>query len=102
MVKFSSIAVALAATITGAQAAFKRPCVSPYDVCGWTLLNSDFGYDPASLQEATSAAGQDPTNGTIVYDSIYNCREGGVIVWNHHCDKGCDGAIWVPNANCRA
>jgi hypothetical protein len=37
-----------------------------------------------------------------VFDSIYSCEADGVIEWNHHCDRGCDAAIWVPNASCRA
>jgi hypothetical protein len=37
-----------------------------------------------------------------VFDTIYSCKPDGVIEWNHHCDRGCDSAIWVPNASCRA
>lgn len=43
MVKFTSVAVALAATITGTSAAFTKACNFPYDVCGWTLANQEFG-----------------------------------------------------------
>jgi hypothetical protein len=43
MVKFTSAIVALAATTVSAQADFLNPCNAPYDVCGWTLLNADFG-----------------------------------------------------------
>ncbi|KAK4032673.1 hypothetical protein C8A01DRAFT_50586 [Parachaetomium inaequale] len=102
MVKFTSVVVALAATITGAQAAFTKACNAPYDVCGWTLTNTEFGYDQATLAAAATAAGQDASSGTILFDAIYNCGADGVIAWNHHCANGCDGAIQVPNANCRA
>lgn len=43
MVKFTSAIVALAATTVSAQADFLKPCNAPYDVCGWTLLNAEFG-----------------------------------------------------------
>jgi hypothetical protein len=43
MVKFTSVAVALAVTITGTSAAFTKPCNFPYDVCGWTLANQEYG-----------------------------------------------------------
>ncbi|KAK4155290.1 hypothetical protein C8A00DRAFT_42091 [Chaetomidium leptoderma] len=102
MVQFTSAILALAATITGAQAAFKTACTFPYDVCGWTLTNNVYGYDLATLQEAAAAAGQDAGNGTILFDTIYNCHADGVIIWNHHCDHGCDASLSVPNANCRA
>ncbi|KAK4141719.1 uncharacterized protein C8A04DRAFT_30708 [Dichotomopilus funicola] len=100
MVKFT-VAVALAA-ITGTQATFTKPCNFPYDVCGFTLANQEFGYTQATLAAAAVAAGQDPNNGTILYDTIYNCLADGEIAWNHHCDNGCDAAQTVPNANCRA
>jgi hypothetical protein len=48
MVRFTSVIMALAATITGTQAAFKKACIAPYDVCGWTLTNGEFGMSPAS------------------------------------------------------
>jgi hypothetical protein len=48
MVRFTSVIMALAATITGTQAAFKKACIAPYDVCGWTLTNGEFGRSPAS------------------------------------------------------
>ncbi|KAH6848070.1 hypothetical protein B0I37DRAFT_156661 [Chaetomium sp. MPI-CAGE-AT-0009] len=102
MVKFTSVTLALAATITGASAAFTKPCNFPYDVCGWTLANQEFGYDQATLEAAAIAAGQDPTSGTILFDAIYNCQADGVIAWNRHCANGCDAAMTVPNANCRA
>jgi hypothetical protein len=102
MVKFTSVAVALAATITGASADFVKACNFPYDVCGWTLTNQEFGYDQATLEAAATAAGQDPSNSTILYDSIYNCQAEGAIAWNHHCDHGCEAALVVPNANCAA
>jgi hypothetical protein len=60
------------------------------------------GYDQATLAAAATAAGQDASSGTILFDSIYNCGADGVIAWNRHCDNGCDPAISVPNANCRA
>jgi hypothetical protein len=60
------------------------------------------GYTLATLEEAATAAGQDATNGTLLFDTIYNCQADGVIAWNHHCDQGCDASIYVPNANCRA
>lgn len=66
------------------------------------MLTRYVGYKQSVLQDATSAAGQDAGNGTIVFDSIYSCEADGVIEWNHHCDRGCDAAIWVPNASCRA
>jgi hypothetical protein len=43
MVKITSAILALAATTVNAQADFLNPCTAPYDVCGWTLLNADFG-----------------------------------------------------------
>ena len=43
MVKFASVAVALAATITGTSAAFTKACNFPYDVCGWSLANQEYG-----------------------------------------------------------
>ncbi|KXX83207.1 hypothetical protein MMYC01_200201 [Madurella mycetomatis] len=98
----ASTIIAIAATITGAQAQFVNPCNAPYDVCGWTLTNEEFDYNEAVLQAAARAAGQDASDNRIVYDSIYNCREGGVIVWNQACPNGCDPPITGPNANCRA
>lgn len=35
--------LALAAAITGASASFKKACNAPYDVCGWTLADGNFG-----------------------------------------------------------
>jgi hypothetical protein len=66
------------------------------------VLTRHAGYQQSVLEAATAAAGQDASNGTIVFDTIYSCEENGVIEWNHHCDRGCDGAIWVPNASCRS
>jgi hypothetical protein len=66
------------------------------------VLTLHAGYKQSVLQDAASAAGQDAANGTIVFDTIYSCKPDGVIEWNHHCDRGCDAAIWVPNASCRA
>jgi hypothetical protein len=43
MVQIASVFVALAATIVGTQAAFTKACNAPYDVCGWTLTNAEFG-----------------------------------------------------------
>ncbi|KAL1842458.1 hypothetical protein VTJ49DRAFT_5195 [Mycothermus thermophilus] len=101
MVKFTTILAAVAATMTGVNA-FDKPCNAPYDFCGWMLSNSEFGYKDKELQDAAREAGQDWTNGTILYDSIYNCGEGGAIAWNRHCERGCNPPLNGPNANCRA
>jgi len=46
MAKFTPIILGLAATITGVQAGFKKPCYAPYDTCGWSLVNAEFGRFP--------------------------------------------------------
>jgi hypothetical protein len=52
MVKFTSLAIAIGpftAIMSGASAAavaappFVKPCTFPYDVCGYTLTNQDYG-----------------------------------------------------------
>jgi len=44
------------------------------------------------LSDATYAANQDPGQGTIVFDSIYNCYPDGFVVWSAWCGGGglCD------------
>lgn len=37
------------------------------------------------LSRATSDANQDASKGTIVFDSIYNCFENGIVEWSAWC-----------------
>lgn len=129
MVRITSVVVALAATITGTQAAFKQACTAPYDVCGWTLTDNVRGmssaltrsptqripskgkgpyanrrypgYEQSELVDAARRAGQDVSNVSVLYNAVYNCHADGVIEWNRPCANGCNAAGTVPNANCR-
>ncbi|GAB1312662.1 hypothetical protein MFIFM68171_02872 [Madurella fahalii] len=98
----ASTIIAIAATITGAQAQFAKPCNAPYDVCGWTLVNQEFAYNPDVLAAAARAAGQDASDRRVIYDSVYNCLVGGGIVWNRACARGCNPPDEGPNADCMA
>ncbi|KAK3390110.1 hypothetical protein B0H63DRAFT_464803 [Podospora didyma] len=79
---------------TAAVSAFKTPCPLDKDICGWAL-QSLYGYDNEYLAEVTTAANQNAGQGTIIYDSIYNCYPDGEIVWSAWCGGGgkCDKAV---------
>lgn len=55
MVKFTVFAsLAALATAVSATQNFKKACVAPYDICGWTLTNDEFGaYKPPSSSYST-------------------------------------------------
>ncbi|KAK4452845.1 hypothetical protein QBC34DRAFT_397130 [Podospora aff. communis PSN243] len=97
MVSFTTLILTIAAAAASANA-FEVPCNSPNDQCGWTLTNDIHRY----TREELIAAHGGIDDGTL-YNAVYNCREGGVIIYNRACPKGCNAAGGeTKNANCIA